>query len=245
VRFNSFQNARIFHFEHAITGSIAQRYSGFSKYLSLEEQNDALKEENARLYNQLPFTRYSLRTGSFYDSISLEYFRFIPANVINNSVHKQYNFITLDKGSIHGIKPDMGVIGPNGLIGVVKTVSKHFSSIVPILNRQFFPNARIKKSNYFGYIEWPGNNYKYVKLKDIPLHAIINIGDTIETSGYTATFPPGLIIGTISDFEIEKGVNYDIHVELSTDFKRISHVWVIENMLKDERVKLEESVTHD
>lgn len=245
ISFNSFQNAQVFKIRYTIVGRISERYSGFSKYLSLVEQNKILKEENARLYNQLNLTRYSLKDDSYFDSLSTEYFRFIPANVINNSVNKQYNFITLDKGSIHGIKVNMGVVGPDGLIGVVKNVSKHFASVVPILNKEFFPNARIKNSNYFGYIEWPGTDYRNVKLKDIPLHAIINIGDTIETSGVTTTFPQGLIIGTITDFEIEKGVNYNILVSLSTDFKRLSHVWVIENILKDEREILEDSVIHD
>lgn len=245
VRFNSFQSAQIFKLRHAVVGRLSERYSNFSNFMSLEEQNKKLKEENARLYNKLPMTRYSLKDESFSDSLSSEYFKFIPANVINNSVNKQYNFITLDKGSLFGIKPDMGVIGPDGLIGVVKTVSKHFATVVPILNREFFPNARIKNSNYFGYIEWSGNDYRNVKLKDIPLHALINIGDTIETSGYTATFPPGLMIGTITDFEIEKGVNYNILVGLSTDFKRLTHVWILDNTLKEERIQLEESVAHD
>jgi rod shape-determining protein MreC len=245
VRFNSFQSAQIYKLRYGIVGRLSNRFSNLSNYLSLEEQNKKLKEENARLYNKLPFTRYSLKDESFKDSISSEYFRFIPANVINNSVNKQYNFITLDKGSLFGIKPDMGVIGPEGLVGVVKTVSVHFSTVVPILNREFFPNAEIKNSNYFGYIEWQGTDYRNVKLKDIPLHARINIGDTIETSGYTATFPKGLMIGTITDFEIEKGVSYNILVGLSTDFKKLTHVWVLNNTLKEERNKLEESVVHD
>jgi rod shape-determining protein MreC len=199
VRFNSFQNARVYSIRHAIVGRISKTNSDFTNYLSLEKQNKELVEENARLYNQLPLSKYSLKDNSYTDSINSQLYRFIPAKVINNSVNKQYNFITIDKGSINGIKADMGVIGPNGLVGVVKTTTKHFSSVVPILNREFFPNARIKNSNFFGYIEWPGINYREVKLKDIPLHARINIGDSIETSGFTATFPEGLLIGTISD----------------------------------------------
>jgi rod shape-determining protein MreC len=245
VRFNTFQSAQIYRLRHNIVGRFSSSFSDYSKYLSLEEQNKKLKEENARLYNQLPITKYSIKDNSYTDSIGIEYFRFIPANVINNSVNKQYNFLTLDRGSVFGIKPDMGVVGPDGLIGIVKTVSPHFSTVVPVLNREFFPNARIKNSNFFGYIEWPGISYRNVKLKDIPLHAKINIGDTIETSGYTATFPAGIMIGTVSDFEIEKGVSYNISVGLSTDFKRLTHAWVLDNKLKEERKKIEETVAHD
>lgn len=245
VRFNSFQSARIFKMRHSIVSNISDRYSGFSKYLSLEEQNRSLTKENARLYNALSSSRYSLMNESHTDSMSLIQYKHIPATVINNSVNKQYNYITLDKGKIHGIENDMGVIGPDGLIGIVKSSTQHFSSVVPVLNREFFPNARIKGSNFIGVIEWPGKNYQEVTLNDIPLHAEIILGDTIETSGNTTTFPQGIMIGTIIDSKSQKGVYYSITVKLSTDFKRLNHVMVIENLLREEQLTLEDSTAHD
>lgn len=246
VRFNSFQSARVFKMRHSVVSGISDRYSGFSKYLSLEEQNRSLTKENARLYNALSSSRYSLMNESYSDSLSsiLQY-KYIPATVINNSVNKQYNYITLDKGKIHGIENDMGVIGPDGLIGIVKSSTRYFSSVVPVLNREFFPNARIRGSNFIGIIEWPGKNYQEVILNDIPLHAEIVLGDTIETSGNTTTFPQGIMIGTIIDSEIQKGVYYSITVKLSTDFKRINNVMVIENLLREEQLTLEDSTAHD
>ena len=245
VRFNSFQSARVFKMRHSIVGGISSWYNNYSKYLSLDEQNRALIKENARLYNSLENSKYSLSDESFIDSIEMQQFKFIPASVVNNSVNKQFNYITLNKGKMHGVESDMGVIGPNGLVGVVKSSTQHFSSVVPILNREFFPNARIKKTSFFGYIEWPGTNYREVILKDIPLHAKISIGDTIVTSGFTATFPEGLVIGTVTDYEIQKGVNYKIFVNLSTDFKMLSHVMIINNLLKEEQKAIEDSTAHD
>jgi len=245
IKYNSFQNASFYKLRHAIVGRMSEKYLDFSKYLSLREQNDMLLQENARLYNQLKSSYYSLRNESFEDSLLIPYFKFFPARVITNSVNKQHNFITLDKGSIHGIKPEMGVIGPNGLVGKVYSVTKHFSSVIPVLYREFGPSARIKNSNFFGAIEWPGVNYRKVILKGIPLHAKFNVGDTIETSGITSTFPPGIMIGTIAGSEVEKGVNYRIKVNLSTDFKRLTDVMVIENLMKAEQHALEDSVEHD
>ncbi|MBN1118350.1 MAG: rod shape-determining protein MreC [Bacteroidales bacterium] len=245
LSYNSFHNARIFKVRHNLVGSFSDKYNNFSKYISLVEKNKVLVEENAKLYSQLDYLKYDKRDYSFNDSIWDGYFRLIPAEVINNSVNKQYNFITLNRGSIDGIEPDMGVVCPDGLVGVVKNVTEHFSTIVPVLNREFNPNARIETSNFFGYIEWPGNNYRKVVLKDIPLHARINIGDTIVTSGFTTTFPQGIPIGTITDYEIDKGVNYNISVELTTDFKRLTHVWVIENLLKEEQKFIEDTLRHD
>lgn len=245
LRFNSFHNAKIFKIRHALVGSFSEKYTNYSRYLSLLDQNQKLVEENARLYNMLESSHYSLDDESFLDSNWIPNYKFIPALVINNSVNKEYNFITLNKGSVHGIKIDMGVICSDGLVGVVKTVNKHYSSIVPILNREFFPHAKIKNSNYFGPIEWPGKNYKKAILKDIPLHATIHIGDTVVTSGFTKTFPENIMIGIITGYDIEKGVNYNCDLELSTDFKKLYHVWVIDNLLSQELQAIEDSVRHD
>jgi rod shape-determining protein MreC len=245
VRFNSFQGARVFNLRHSIAGGISDKFNNFAQYLTLEEQNRALIQENARLYHALKSSNYSLADESFVDSMAMQQFRFIPASVINNSVNKQYNYITLNKGKIHGIETDMGVIGPDGLVGIVKASSQHFSSVIPVLNREVFPNARIKNSNFYGYIEWDGVNYREVTLKDIPLHAELRIGDTVVTSGHTPIFPQGILIGKIVDYKIQKGVNYEITVSLSTDFKKLTHVMIINNLLRKEQQDLEDSTAHD
>lgn len=245
LRFNSFHNAKIFKIRQSIVGSFSEKYTNYSRYMSLIEQNQKLVEENARLYNMLESSHYSLKDESFIDSNWIANYQFIPAIVINNSVNKQYNFITLNKGIVHGVKKDMGVICSNGLVGVVKNVNKYYSSIVPILNRDFFPHAKIKGSNFFGPIEWPGNNYRKVILKDIPLHATIHIGDTVVTSGFTQTYPEGILIGTIKGYEKEEGVNYNIEIELSTDFKNLYNVWIIDNLLGKDLQAIQDSVRHD
>ena len=170
---------------------------------------------------------------------------FTGAKVINNSTNKQYNFLILDKGRNQGIEPEMAVICKDGIVGVVKETSRNFSSVVSVLNREFFPNARLKRSGYFGPVEWPGKHYKRVVLKEIPLHVNIQQGDTVVTSGYSSIFPPGLLIGTVKSFKPEEGIFYVITVELSTDFKRLSDVIVVKNLKREEQLQLEERLEND
>jgi rod shape-determining protein MreC len=245
IKYNTYQNASIYKLKYAIVGRFSEKYADFSKYLSLLEQNDILLKENAKLYNQMKASYYSIRNDSYLDSTLIPHFKFIPAKVINNSVNKQYNFITLDKGSIHGIKPEMGVIGPDGVVGKVKSVTRHFSSVIPIINRDIEVSARIKNSNFFGPIVWPGYNYRKVYLKEILLHAKFNTGDTIETSGLTYAFPAGIMIGTITGYDIEQGVKYKIKVDLSTDYNKLTDVMIIENLMKDEQKALEDLEKND
>jgi rod shape-determining protein MreC len=245
TRFNSFQQARIYKFRQHLQGGFDRRSSSFRSVFNLAKENKALSEENTRLYNQLPLSYFNPVPGNFTDTSLNKKYVFSGAHVINNSTNKQYNFLIIDKGKKHGVEPEMAVICKDGIVGIVKETTANFSSVISVLNREFFPNAMIKKNGYFGPIEWPGRHYRKVTLREIPLHANVKVGDTIVTSGYSAVFPPGLLIGTVIDFKPEEGIYYNISVKLSTDFKNLKDVTLVKNLMRDEQRKLEESTVND
>ena len=245
ANFSSYQRSKIFRLKHALIGNIEERYENFSTYFSLARENKSLAEENTYLYNQLPASYYNPLSESFPDTSSDKKYVFMGARVINNSTNKQFNFIILDKGGRNGVEPNMGVICNNGLVGMVKETTENFSSVISLLNREFYPNAMIKRNGYFGYIEWPGRHYKKVVLNEIPLHADVQVGDTIITSGYSSIFPKGILIGTVEKFEPEEGIFYRITVDLSTDFKKLSNVILVKNLMREEKVELESNLEND
>lgn len=243
--FSSYQRARIFRLKHALVGNIEERFENISAYLSLAKENKSLAQENTSLYNRLPASYFNPFSTGFTDTTSNKQYVFMGARVINNSTNKQFNFIILDKGRKHGVAPDMAVICNDGLVGMVKEVTENFSSVISVLNREFYPNAMIKRNGYFGYIEWPGRHYKRVILNEIPLHADVRQGDTVITSGYSSIFPKGILIGTIEKFEPEKGIFYRITVDLSTDYKRLSNVTLIKNLMREEQMEIESNIEND
>ena len=140
----------------------------------------------------------------------------------------------------------MAVISTNGIVGIVKNVSNNFSTVISILNTSLRVSAKIKKNDYFGSLSWNGINYTKAQLDEIPFHVKISVGDTIITSGYSAIFPEGNLIGTISDFDVKQGGNfYSIPVNLSTDFKNLSYVYIISDFLKKEQINLEHKTTEN
>jgi len=247
VQKNDFQKSSVMNFTRSISGYFFQRAHQAKEYTRLYEINQELIEENAKLRNQLQ-SSWASRKSNFHlvsDSLYDEAYYYTPARVINNSTNKQYNFITLNKGSIQGIEPDMGVIAPNGVIGVVKAVSPHYATVISLLNRNLKISAKFKKNNYYGSLEWEGKDYQTVNLNQIPHHVKINIGDTIVTSGFSSIFPAGIIIGFVSDYKIKGGNFYTIKVELANDFKNLSYVHVVKNLMRDEQQKLEERAGND
>ena len=252
IQFNAFQRSRFMKLSRTITGSVYNELQGFREYLHLKTENEVLVAENAQLRNQLDRNAeviYISRPDSVSDTLvehteSQNYF-YVPAHVVNNSVNRQYNYIMLDKGSLQGIAKDMAVISDQGVVGVVLEVSRNYASVIPILNRNFRVSARIRRNNYFGIIEWDGKDPALVRLREIPTHVAITPGDTVVTSGYSAIFPPGLMIGNVESVNPGEGNFYDIVVRLSTNFRNLYHVNVISNFHQAEQKKLEETQGND
>lgn len=240
VRNNKYQQAKFVNFTHNLKGVVYKRSSNVKDFTSLKEENRKLIEENNMLYNLLKDSytddNYSV------DSSSLRKYSFIHARVINNSTNKQYNYITLNKGRKHGIEKEMAVVCSEGVVGVVKEVSDNFSSVISLLNLNLKINAKIKKSGYFGPLHWTGVGHEKAILSDIPHHVNIQKGDTIVTSGYSAMFPEGWIIGEISDFKLKGGNYFEVVVDLSTDFKNLGNVQVVKNYFREEQIELENSI---
>ena len=175
------------------------------------------------------------------DKIYKQQYEYITSKVINNTVKKQKNYITISKGSKNGIESGMGVITSNGIVGVVKNVSENFSTIVSFLAADELEiSVKLKKSGYAGTLLWNRRGTREALLKDVNTYVKVGKGDTLITSGYANVFPQGIFVGTVTNFEKNAGENfYSIDVQLSTDFSNLSYVYVVRNLHKDEQEKLE------
>ncbi len=247
VQNNTYQKARFVSFTHTISGNFSKKTARLKDYLSLREENRQLIEENNRLYNLVKSSISVNYTDLQFEKDSFQRLKYIyiPARVINNSTNKQFNYIILDKGREDGIEQDMAVVCNDGIVGVIKEVSEHFSSAISFLNRNLQISAKIKKSGHFGPLEWTGTGHQKARLKDIPHNINIELEDSIVTSGYSAIFPENYMIGRISDFSLKGGNYYEITVHLSTDFKSLRNVQVIKNLYKEEQTDLEERTRND
>ncbi|MFW5793263.1 MAG: rod shape-determining protein MreC [Bacteroidota bacterium] len=230
---------------NTIAGNIYESYSGAIDYFHLKKINKQLMKENTALrhYSRNSFLINDRHVFHFQDTLYQKQYTYINARVISNSVYNRSNNITLNKGSNHGIEPDMGIITHNGVIGIVLNVSDNFSSAMSLLHPGMKVSVRHKKNRNLGTLFWEGYNYKKATLTHIPPHVKLNIGDTIVTSGYSHIFPENINIGTVSDFEVNKGDNfYTIEVDLFTDFNKIEYVNVVKNLFYEELKEVEDPV---
>jgi len=243
---NPLPNARLYQLSQGINSFFYTQSNHLSSFFSLSDENYALVTENARLRNELAKRIPLTGRDSFSTLNNPAYnFDFIPARVINNSVNKQNNYITLDVGTAQGVRPDMGVVGPEGIVGMVRNVSVNFSTVIPVLNSKFRGSVKLSSQGYFGTLTWPGHNYREAVVSEIPSHVMVYPGDTIVTSGLSAIFPEGEMVGYV--VQVDKtpaGSFFELKVRLSQDYKRLSRVYVIRNFSKAEMMRLEEQ-TYD
>ena len=245
--FNSYQRVKYLNSSNRITASIYNSFNSVGSYFSLAAVNRKLAKENAQLkslISDLPYIRITPYSIVSKAEITDSLYRFISAKVINNSVNKQDNYITLNKGRKDGIKPDQGIINSDGIVGVVTHVSESFSMGFSVLNKRWGASAKLKKSGTFGPLSWDGSDSKYANLTGIPFHVEIAVGDTVVTSSYSSVFPEGIMIGTIHTIEQPSGENYyNISVELAVDFRALSYVDVVDNLKRDEIKALESRIS--
>lgn len=240
---NQYQGNKINEFSQKYIGSLHSGIASISEWVKLKQRNDFLANENAKLHSLLKKQNVvSTDSLSFNDPL----FKYQSAIVINNSVHKSNNYLTLNKGARHGIKEGMGVITTNGVVGIIHSVSDRFSLVISVLHQKSSISVRLKNELFLGRMLWNGFDYKESNVDDIPNHANINIGDTIISSGNSAIFPDKIAIGKVNSFQKIPGDNfYKIKMKFFEDLNRVYYVYVAESLIKKEKELLEKKTNND
>lgn len=243
VENNQYQSTKFFNSSNRLAANIIGFSQGVREYFSLRRINNELSEENAALRTKLEQRNqslYSLDVREIKDPEIINRYTYVGAKVVNNSVYLFKNYITINKGEDAGIKPGMAVISAAGAVGKVKSVSKHYSVLISLLNVDEQVSSVIKRTQHFGTVQWEGSDPRIINLKYIPRHVQPAVGDTVVTSGYNAVFPEGVLVGVIKEMNLkEEALFYDIKVELAQDFGKLAFVDIVKSNLKQEKDSLE------
>lgn len=216
----------------------------WTEYFYLKDVNEQLSEENAKLKNQLKESFYQKHKGRRMvkdTAFQLQYYH-LPARVINYTTNKQDNFLTINRGSLDGVHPEMGVVSNNAVVGFVKDVSEHYATVISVLNRNFKLRVRLKKTKDYGLISWDGKSSDIVILNDIPVDVTVKIGDTVTTRGASSRFPDNIIVGTVAEVDNSSGNMLMIKVKLKCNFSSVYFVDIIDNKFRDEQEQLEKKL---
>ena len=253
VHNSEFQRSKYLSVFQEIAGRVYFVSNSVQSYLNLKKTNADLMQQIVTLEEEIQGYKKNLENltdrmppDSFNIGVDYPVYQYIHARVVHNQICEANNYILLDKGSKNGITEDMAVVSVKGIVGVVMNVSSHFSRVIPVLNSGFHPSCMIKSTSFFGSLFWDGKDPRYVHLSRLPSHTSCEIGDTIVTSGYSATFPPGVLVGTIEGaFKQKNEENNSLKVRLFTDFSTLNEVFIIRNPLREEQITVEKGVSEE
>jgi rod shape-determining protein MreC len=238
---NNYHNTRLVKGTRGLTNALEKKVNSARSYFHLREISQVLVRENVSLRNTIESLSRNKDQLFFSvtDSVLHQQYTYSGAEIVNNSVNRQKNFFTLNKGRMQGLSVDMAVASDQGVAGVIVGSSDNYSVVMSLLNIDFRLSVKLKTSGYFGSLSWDGRDYGHAVLSEIPQHVTFGIGDTVQTTGFSAIFPEGLMVGTVSNFEKSGGDFYKIYIALTTDFKKLHFVNVIGNLKKKEQLELE------
>jgi rod shape-determining protein MreC len=216
----------------------------------LKKVNDSLAAQNAALLNQLPgdFAAPDTSSKPWKDTLNKRQYLYLPAQVINNSVNSLVNYITLYRGSEQGVENGMGVIGPQGIVGIVRQVSPHYAVVMSLLHKDMRISAKLSNTGNFGSVKWDVEHPDIHNgiLTDIPKNVPVHVGDSVITSGYSAIFPPGLLIGYVDKVTEMSASNFhNIKIRFATHFQSLQYVYIIKNFNAEEQHALESTLPHE
>lgn len=232
----------------AVASAVYRTSNSVTGYFHLRGINEDLQQRTAQLEMELIDLRRQLRAAGekiYGDSVpvdsALRQYRFIMAHVINNSIARSNNFITIDRGESDGVRSEMGVVDQNGVVGIVNVTGPHTARLISVLNSDLRLSCKVKGSDAFGSLVWDGKSPRRALLEEMPRHVEFALGDTVITSGYSVVFPEGIPVGRVVGHKRDDDDNfYSLSVELFTDFATLSTVRVIENFSKDEIESVEQ-----
>ena len=249
--YNGYQKSVYFTTANDVVGSTYNVISGITSYLHLQEENQALEQTNEELRRQIieiqrQIDEHHLDSILRMPSLPKKY-DLVHAQVINGTLHKSNNLLTINKGEADGIHPEMGVVCSQGVVGIVYMTSEHYSIVMPILHVNSKISCRLRNSEYFGSLIWQRGYADIAYVTSIPRHAEVAPKDIVETNGFSDIFPPGLPIGMVHRInDSTDGISYMLRVKLFTNFTTLRNVSVITNYQSAERRQLEETAAmHD
>lgn len=218
-----------------------------TNYLKLKKINEQLVGQNKQLMTELYGKNHSdaVQFVKVTDTAKGgQIYNFVDADVKTNSINKKDNYFSINRGTLHGVFPEMGVIATNGIAGIVINSTKNYALVQSVLStNKIRINASLKKTGNFGTLTWNGDDSRVMHLSDIPKYVSVLVGDSVITDSKSSIFPQGIFVGRISGYSIDPTTGFwDISVELAQNMSNLNKVYVVKNLKKSGLKKLTDSL---
>ena len=243
---HKYQEVKFLNTSNAFAGNILGYVNSFYSFIHLGTNNKALIEENVRLKAQIRYQNNYTYDSTLPKNSEQYTFEYIPAKIVNNSINKNINYITLNKGSKDGIEKGLGVVSSNGVVGVITNISENFSLVMSVISIKSLIGVKHKNTNALGNLRWNGNNPYVLQVDNLSKTLPVKINDTIVTAGFSSLFPPDIVVAKVKRLKPEESTSfYEMDVQLTNNINSLSYVYVVKNSKKKEIDALQSQVANE
>jgi rod shape-determining protein MreC len=149
----------------------------------------------------------------------------VAAEIIGAGAAPEFRTVTIDKGEAHGLRRDLAVIAPAGVVGRVVVASADASKVQLLVDRNAAAGALVQRSRAQGIAI--GGGESTLRLDYVSEIEDVAVGDLVVTSGIDGIFPKGFVIGRVEEVERSGGGYREIRVRPAVDFSRLEEVLVV------------------
>ena len=224
-----------------ISAYINDTMLSYSYVLNLKEENDRLMRINTELISKVlssETTALDERTRQkILADTTLKASKFIMARVVYRKFSDRDNMLLINAGRSDGIKKEMTVLTPEGLVGRVSTVSEHFAKVMPLINSDFKVSVVSSESNSMGLLSWNGGNESIAQVEHIPISSKLKLHEQIVTSDFSTFAIRGIPVGKVVRIQPDK-LFYTVEVRLAVDFSSLTHVLIAPLKTEAEKVEM-------
>jgi rod shape-determining protein MreC len=215
--------------------SISNRLDTFKSINALLDENTKLKEQvdvlsyENKLLLQDKYELDGLRDLYKLDKEYLDYPK-VAAHVISKDPNNWYSIFTIDKGTRDGLKADMNVMAGNGLVGIITEAHYNYSVVRSIIDDTSSVSGEFSKTSDTCFVNGDLQlmDQGKIRVEFINKDADIKDGDEVVTSQISTKFLPGILIGSVSDIQLDAtNMTKTAYLTPVVDFERLEEVLII------------------
>ncbi len=208
---------------------LSEKVTDIAEIFTVQNENERLLAVNATLLSKImkqdaeiadEKSRHKLVADT-----TINASRFIIAKVVGRKFSDRENMLIINVGKERGIKQNMTVFTPAGLVGRVVFVSEHYSKVMPLIHHEFKVIVESDKSSSMGILSWSGGREDIAEVEHIPISTSLKINERMLTSDFSTFSVRGIPVGRVISMKPDK-LFYRVEVQLAVDYSTLSYVLI-------------------
>jgi len=228
------------------SAAVNEKLINLTYLLNVDEENERLMRVNRDLLTKvLNFETSAVDERNRLKIVKDSTFNasgFIMARVVDRKFSDRENILVINAGWKQGIKKDMTVLVPEGLVGRVVSVSEHYAKVMPVIHTDFKVSVVSDSSSSMGILSWSGGSEAVAQVEHIPISSHIKLNERIVTSDFSTFSLRGIPVGRVIRIKPDK-LFYAIDLRLAVDFSSLSQVLIAPLKIEPEKVAMSSDST--